>query len=88
MKNNIYIEFKAILNISKQSYELQNIIKLCINWTTGVLAPTLIQLEEEIDRELAEDSESVNNKADDINEDICEKQIITNDLKSLHERVN
>lgn len=54
--------------------------------TAGVLAPTLIQLEEEIDRELAQDSK-LDIKVKDRNLDKCEKQIITNDLKSLHERV-
>ncbi len=47
----------------------------------GILAPTLVQFEEEIDRELAE--EEYND-----NEDNIRKQIITNDLRSLHERVS
>ncbi|XP_054166376.1 GAS2-like protein pickled eggs [Oppia nitens] len=51
----------------------------------GILAPTLIQLEEEIDRELAEDSADKNNDKNDDN--LIKPQIITNDLKSLHERV-
>lgn len=50
----------------------------------GILAPTLVQFEEEIDRELAE--EDVEN-SDNKNEENIKKQIITNDLRSLHERV-
>jgi len=46
------------------------------------LAPTLVQFEEEIDRELAEE------EYDTENEDNIRKQIITNDLRSLHERVS
>lgn len=46
------------------------------------MAPTLVQFEEEIDRELAEE------ECDTENEDNIRKQIITNDLRSLHERVS
>jgi hypothetical protein len=42
----------------------------------------LVQFEEEIDRELAEE------EYDTENEDNIRKQIITNDLRSLHERVS
>ena len=53
--------------------------------TTGILAPTLIQFEEEIDRELAEESDGDSDNESDDNQ--TRPQIITNDLKSLHERV-
>ena len=54
----------------------------------GILAPTLVQFEEEIDRELAEGSEMSDDSNSSETDHKSRKQIITNDLKSLHERVN